>query len=118
MVIIAPFFPEFYNTEEEVKALASSFIIIMGILMPFDAYSHATYFTLRSGGKTLITFIFDSGYMWVVTVPVALCLAFFTEMPTVWLFLCCQIVNIAKAIIGYFFVKSDMWMVNIVGEEK
>ena len=118
MVIIAPFFPEIYNTEEEVKTLASSFIIIMGILMPFDAYAHATYFTLRSGGKTLITFIFDSGYMWVVTVPVALCLAFFTDIPVVWLFLCCQIVNVAKAIMGYFFVKSDMWMVNIVGEDK
>ena len=49
--------------KEEVKTLASSFITIMGILMPLDAYTHATYFTLRSGGKTLITFIFDSGYM-------------------------------------------------------
>lgn len=118
MVIIAPFFPEIYNTEEEVKTLASSFITIMGILMPLDAYTHATYFTLRSGGKTLITFIFDSGYMWVVTVPVALCLAFFTEIPVVWLFLCCQIVNVAKAVIGYFFVKSDMWMVNMVGDSE
>ncbi len=118
MVIIAPFFPEIYNTEEEVKNLASSFITIMGVLMPLDAYTHATYFTLRSGGKTLITFIFDSGYMWAVTVPVALCLAFFTNIPIVWLFLSCQIVNVAKAIIGYFFVKSDMWMVNMVGEGK
>ncbi len=117
MVIIAPFFPELYNTEEEVKILARSFITIMGILMPLDAYTHASYFTLRSGGKTLITFIFDSGYMWVVTVPVALCLAFFTDIPIVWLFLCCQIVNVAKAILGYFFVKSDMWLVNMVGDE-
>ena len=118
MVIIAPFFPEIYNTEEEVKALAGSLITIMGILMPLDAYTHATYFTLRSGGKTLITFIFDSGYMWVVTVPTALCLALFTDIPIVWLFLCCQVVNVAKAILGYFFVKSDMWMVNMVGEGK
>ena len=117
MVIIAPFFPEIYNTEEEVKRLARDFIIIMAIMMPFDAYAHAAYFTLRSGGKTGITFIFDSGYMWLISVPLALVLAYFTEISAVMLFLCCQLAHMLKAFIGYFFVRSDIWIVNMVGEK-
>lgn len=118
MIMIAPFFPEIYNTEEEVKSLARDFIIIMALMMPFDAYSHAAYFTLRSGGKTGITFIFDSGYMWLISVPVALILAYFTEISAVMLFLCCQLAHMLKAFIGYFFVKSDIWIVNMVGDTK
>ncbi len=118
MMSIAPFFPEIYNTEEAVKNLATSFIIIMALMMPFDAYTHAAYFTLRSGGKTGITFLFDSGFMWVITVPLALCLAFFTDISPVMLFLACQLVNIIKAIIGSFLLKSGVWMVNMVGDEE
>lgn len=118
MISIAPFFPNVYNTEPEVKVLATKFIIIMAAMMPFDAFTHAAYFTLRSGGKTGITFIFDSGYMWLVTVPVALSLAFFTDISPVMLFLSCNLMHLIKAFIGYFCVKSDIWMVNMVGDDK
>ncbi len=118
MMSIAPFFPDIYNTEPEVKALATKFIIIMALMMPFDAYTHAAYFTLRSGGKIGITVLFDSGYMWLITVPAALCLAFFTDISPVMLFLSCQMLHFLKAFIGYFFVKSDIWLVNMVGDDK
>ncbi len=118
MISIAPFFPNVYNTEPEVRSLATKFIIIMAIMMPFDAFTHAVYFTLRSGGKTGITFIFDSGYMWLVTVPLALCLAFFTGISAVMLFISCNFMHLLKAFIGYFFLKSDIWMVNMVGDDK
>ncbi len=56
MLVIGGFFPQIYNTSEQIKELATSFIAVSAIIMPFCSFSHASYFTLRSGGKTLVTF--------------------------------------------------------------
>lgn len=117
MAATSPFFPRIYNTTEEVKLLARDFILIGSVLMPFDAFMNAAYFTLRSGGKTGITFIFDSGYVWAIAVPIAFILSRFTSLPPVKLYFFCQLQMAFKAVIGYFFVKSDMWMVNMVKDE-
>lgn len=117
MAASSPFFPMIYNTTNEVKDLARSFILIGSVLMPFDAFMNAAYFTLRSGGKTGITFIFDSGYVWVVAVPLAFVLSRFTDLGPVKLYFFCQLQMAFKAVIGYFFVKSNMWMVNMVKDE-
>ena len=117
MAASSPFFPMIYNTTDEVKDLARSFILIGSVLMPFDAFMNAAYFTLRSGGKTGITFIFDSGYVWVVAVPLAFVLSRFTDLGPLKLYFFCQLQMAFKAVIGYFFVKSNMWMVNMVKDE-
>ena len=64
MLCVAPFFPDIYNTDHEVRSLATSFIMISACCMPMYAFENATYFTLRSGGKTFITFLFDSCFFW------------------------------------------------------
>ena len=56
MLAISPLFPRMYNTTAQARTLASRFIIIQAIFMPQNAFLHAAYFTLRSGGKTLVTF--------------------------------------------------------------
>ena len=38
--------------------MATEFLYIVSFMMPFFAFTHACYFTLRSGGKTLITMFF------------------------------------------------------------
>ena len=58
MVLVGRFFPEIYKTHQSVKDLAGKFILISALAMPLCAFTHSTYFTLRSGGKTLITFLF------------------------------------------------------------
>ena len=88
----------------------------MAIMMPFDAYSHAAYFTLRSGGKTIITFLFDSVYTWVLIIPFATLLAKYTVLPITLVFFLVQFTEIIKVIIGFFMVRSDAWLQNIVDE--
>ena len=53
------------------EAAATSFIIAQAVFMPQHAFIHATYFTLRSGGKTIITFLFDGVFMYALSIPVA-----------------------------------------------
>ncbi len=109
-------FPQIYNTEDAIKELATKFISISAILMPVCAFCHSTYFTLRSGGKTIVTFIFDSGYTWLIVIPVAYCLSHFTNWSIVPVFFCVQSMEFVKAIIGFFMVKSNVWLNTIVND--
>ena len=116
MAVIAPFFPKIYNTTQEVHSMATTFILIVALLMPVHAFNHAAYFTLRSGGKTFITMLFDSCFIWVVSVPCAFLLTRFTDLPIIPIYFACEAVELIKSVLGFFFVRSDKWMQNIVAE--
>ncbi len=115
MAIIAPLFPGLYNTTQEVRDLATYFIRVMGMLMPLHAFIHSCYFTMRCGGKTGVTFLFDCGYSCGVCVPAALLLAYRTDLSIIGLYLICQIVDVMKMVIGMFLLKKGTWVHNIVG---
>lgn len=110
MFVIAPLFPNLYNTSGEVRNLASNFIRISAICMPLHAFTNASYFTLRSGGKTGITFLFDSGYVWCISLPLAFILSRYTGLPMVSLYLVCQLAEVIKCVIGFVLVKKGLWL--------
>ena len=118
MMVAGRWFPNIYATEESIKVLARTFILISALVMPLNAFCHCTYFTLRSGGKTVVTFLFDSVYMWVLVIPVATALAKYTTLPIAWVFFLVQSMEFVKAIIGFFMVKSGVWLQNIVEEKE
>ena len=117
MAGVSGVFPHIYNTEAEIRTLASKFILINAALMPIHAYANGAYFTLRSGGKTVVTFLFDSVFTCLVVAPVAYVLSRFTSLPIVWLFLCCQGLELIKCFVGYGMIRSGVWIQNIVKEE-
>jgi putative MATE family efflux protein len=119
LAFMAPVFPMIYNTRDEVRELAVEFIRILALFMPVNAFTNVSYFTLRSGGKTIVTFLFDSVFMWVASIPVAYALSRYTEIPVVPLYFMCQMVDILKCAIGFVLVKRGLWIQNIVlGQEK
>ena len=112
--ICAFFIPKAYNYPDNVRLTATRLMQICAVVMPVEAFAHATYFTLRSGGKTLITFIFDSGFVWLVSVPAAYFFSTFTPLNILYLYTIVQLLNIIKCVIGYRFVKKGVWIRNIV----
>lgn len=114
MILLGGLFPEIYKTEPGIKVLAQSFIIISAMAMPLCAFSHCSYFTLRSGGKTIITFLFDSVFTWVVMIPYAFVLSHFTTLSITTVFFLVSFTEIIKVIIGFFMIKSNVWLQNIV----
>lgn len=106
-------FPKLYNVEDDVRKLASGMILVSAVLMPAHAYANAAYFTLRSGGKTIVTFLFDSCYICLVSVPVAFCLSRFTSLSILPLYIICQSVELMKCVVGYFMLHSGMWIQNL-----
>ena len=114
MCVVAPLFPKIYNTTDEIRSIATSIIIVVGCFMPVQAFTNACYFTLRSGGKTVITFIFDSGFVWLISVPLAFMLSRFTDMPIIYMYACVLGADIIKCCLGYIFMKKGIWLNTVV----
>ena len=108
--------PLMYNIEPAVRETTSQLLRIAGLSLPIHAFVHVVYFTIRSGGKTIITFMFDCVYTWVVPVTLAYVLCHFTQMNIVWVYFCIQFIDIVKVIIGALMLKSDFWANNVVNE--
>lgn len=114
MFFTAPLFPRLYNTTPEAKQVAAHFLMAFAVFMPQMGFLHTTYFTLRSGGKTIVTFIFDSAFVWVVSVPLAYCLSRFTDLYVIWIFVALNVAEWSKCLLGFILVKKGVWINNIV----
>ena len=110
---ISGLFPQLYNTTEEVRQQAQWLICISAIMMPFNSYNNATYFPLRSGGQTLVTFLFDCCFVWSICIPLAFCLSRFTAMSIIPLYAICQGTDLIKCLIGAAMLKQGKWIQNL-----
>ena len=113
MAAVSGIFPQLYNTTDQVRSLASSLICVCAVMMPFNSYTNATYFTLRSGGKTMITFLFDSCFVCCFCVPLAYCLSRFTGISILPLYAICQATDLVKCALGAAMLKQGKWIQNL-----
>ena len=93
--------------------MAAALIFVVAAAMPFQGFCQVTYFTLRAGGKSFITFMFDAGFMWLVSVPLAYCLSRFTGVPIVPLYALCLSTEVVKCVLGASMLKSGIWIQNL-----
>ena len=113
MAAVAVPFPRIYNTTESVQQLAAMLILLNSIALPFNSYTNATYFTLRSGGQTMVTFLFDSCFVWGFCVPLAYILTRFVGIGIIPLFAICQATDLIKCVIGGIMIKQGKWIQNL-----
>ena len=118
MLPVAPLIPGIYRTSDAVRSLATQFLRIFALCMPIFAYANCCYFILRSGGKTLLTFVFDSVFSWCVCVPLAWTLVHLTGMDSVKIYLCVQLSETIKCALGHVFLSKGIWLNNIVAKEQ
>lgn len=116
-VIAAPYIPLMYKTEEGVRKLATLLMIVSATAMPLHAFNHACYFTLRTGGRTVVTTLFDSVCSWVVFIPLAYFLTRYTQLNIVTVYAIVLYAEIVKSIIGFIMVRNGSWAKNMVGRE-
>ncbi|MCD7755314.1 MAG: MATE family efflux transporter [Firmicutes bacterium] len=116
MAGISGIFPRLYSATDAVRAIAAQLICVNAVMMPFNAYTNAAYFTLRSGGKTVVTFLFDGFYVWAVCIPLAFCLSRFTGLGILPLFALCQTPDLAKCAIGLRMVHRGKWIHTLAQE--
>ncbi len=109
-------FPKLYNTSQQIRSMAGVMIRINAMVMPLQAFLHATYFTIRSGGRTWITFLFDSAYTWCVAIPFAFCIVHLTSFHIILIYSMYCSLDIIKAVVGLILLKRGIWVRNIVEE--
>ena len=114
LISISGVFPKVYDTTPEVQAYGKHFIIITAVFFPLQGFLNSLYFTLRSGGKTVITFLFDSVFTWVVCVSTAFLLCTKTTIPILWVYGIVQSLDIIKVMVGYILIKKGVWITNLV----
>ena len=114
MGLISPYFPLFYKTSDTIRNMATCFILINAMFMPVGSYLHASYFIIRSGGRTGITMIFDSCFMLLVSVPVAYYISRYTDIDIIIMMIAVLSVDFIKCIIGGAMVSAGIWARNIV----
>ena len=105
-------------TDPATAETAVGFMRINALFMPLHGFLHSSYFTLRSGGKTLITFLFDSVYTWCVPVVISFLLCRYTTLGIVLIYFIVQFSDIIKICIGLPMLMSGIWAKNIIKENK
>ena len=113
MGVISPLFPKIYDATESVQLLATQLICVAAVFLPFNGYTNAVYFTLRSGGQTMVTFLFDSFFVWVFCVPLAFVLSRYTSLPILPLYFICCGTDLIKSILGTIMIKQGKWIQNL-----
>lgn len=113
LAAISPLFPKLYNTSGPIRQMATSMIFILAIFKPVMGLVHACYNTIRAGGKTFLTFINDSGFMWCISVPLAFCLTTFTSLPILPIYFLCQTPEILKLCMSFVILRGNGWMQNL-----
>lgn len=117
MASVAHLFPRIYDTSDAVRDLAAYMTVISAIYLPFDAISHAAYFTVRSGGNVVITFLMDCGFMWAVVVPLSMCVAHLTSLGIHAFYLICHSTAVLKPIVGIILLCRGKWARQLVGDK-
>lgn len=110
-------FPLLYNTSIEVRDLASDLLKIQAVFFPVIAVYNCTYFTLRSGGKTIITFLFDSVSTCLISLPLAFVFSRFTSLNLPAVFLVVESADLLKVAVGLYLVNRRVWVHNLVVPE-
>lgn len=114
---ISRYIPLLYNTTASVQDLATQLIRVSASIMAFHALVNCSYFIMRCGGKTVVTFIFDCGFMWLAFIPLAYVLTHFTSLGIVMVYLLVQSMEILKSVVGVYLVRKGIWINNIVSGE-
>ena len=108
LIAVSGIFPKLYDTTELIRGYGQNFIIITALFFSVQGFLNALYFTLRSGGKTVVTFLFDSVFTWVVALPLAAALCVCTSLSVYAIFVIVQAADIIKLIIGCVLIKRRL----------
>lgn len=117
LAVLSPLFPMLYNTTQEVRDIATRLLLVVASIAPVKAFTHACYYAIRAGGRTWITFLFDSAYLWILSLPIARLLVTFTDLPIVPIYAASTYADLAKGVFGYILIKKEIWINNLVSDK-
>lgn len=105
--------PYFYNVSIEAKHLSANFLRIMALFFVLYMFNTSIYFILRAGGDTKSTLFMDSGFMWMLNIPLVMLLAYHTNLHVLIVYTIGQSTDVLKACVSYYLLKKEKWVKNL-----
>ncbi len=116
LIATAPYIPLLYNVSSDVRALATYMLSVSACIMPFLSFNNACYYTVRAGGKTLVTIMLDAGMLWLFIIPSSFFISSFTSLGIHALYPICQALDISKSVFGAIYVSRGAWVKRLVND--
>ena len=116
LFIMAPFVVGLYDISDQTYEWALITTRYNSVLIWLYSVNVAIYFTLRSGGDMRSTVYADAGFTWVIMVPIALILAYFTNLDVTWLLLLVKGTELLKFFYALGLIKKKRWLQNLTNE--
>ena len=116
LFLTAGWIPLMYDIGEYTRGISADMLRIQALVLPVHSYVHVAYFTIRSGGKTGVTFLFDCLYTWCVPVVLSFVLCRMTSLPVVLCYGIVQASDLIKMGIAMPLLASGFWAKNIVSK--
>ena len=109
LALLSPYFSYLYEVGEEVHQLTAYILLVSAMYMPAYAFFHSAYFTVRSGGRVLLTMLLDSGFMWAVVIPITAGITYLSGLDIRPLFLLGQGAELLKIPVCATVLKKTDW---------
>jgi len=116
ILAISGVYPTLYQVTPEVRAQASSILVIMGLVF----WLRGSNFTLvvgilRAGGDTRFSALIDTGAVWLVGIPMALAGVYLFHLPVWGVYLLVMADEITRYIITFRRFFSRRWIHHLAG---
>jgi Na+-driven multidrug efflux pump len=116
ILAISGVYPTLYQVTPEVRAQASSILVIMGFLF----WLRGSNFTLvvgilRAGGDTRFSALIDTGAVWLVGIPMALAGVYLFHLPVWGVYLLVMADEITRYVITFRRFLSRRWIHHLAG---
>lgn len=103
--------PLFFNVEPEVIRIAQVFLYLVTLFYPMNAMNMFFVVGLcRSGGDTIYALLMDTGFMWLISIPLGFCAVLFWHLPFWAVFLCVHTEDLLKLTFGLKRLRSGKWL--------
>lgn len=113
--VLGALLPDLYGVTPDLRSLATRITVIMGFIAPFNFVYGFCFYCMRAGGDTRTAMLMDSGYMWAVSVPIAVLMALLLpgKISIATAVLLVQISTGLKVIPALWALKRGSWVRNI-----
>ena len=115
LIPISKFLPFMFNVEANILVQAKMMLMILMCCYPLNAFNMCWVVGIcRAGGDTVFAAIIDVCFMWIIAIPLAACVAYFTNVQPYIIYICLLSEQEFKFIAGFYRIKSGKWLNNVV----
>jgi len=118
LLAVAPLIIGQFNLPPSTTVVVKQFILVMaGVIIVRCNLVVNIIGTLRAGGDTRFVFAIDTGYMWLLCLPLAAVFGLVLHLPVIWVMLMPALEDLLKWLSGLLRFLSGKWINNVTRAE-